>query len=150
MKQSSIEPRFVEFIPTQLDDGILYISKKYQTAIHKCCCGCGFEVVTPLTSAQWRVQIVKGKVSLFPSIGNWSSECKSHYWIKQNRIDWSYAFSDREIRQVQARDRRDVLEMTKHNNIQKELAKNLSNNWESKLVKSLSSMIQEFWKWLIS
>src|SRR5262245_11511625 len=30
---------FVEFIPEQLKERTLYISKPYQTAVHKCCCG---------------------------------------------------------------------------------------------------------------
>lgn len=150
MKQLSIEPKFVELIPTQLDDGILYISQKYQTAIHKCCCGCGQEVVTPLSSAQWRVEVAKGKVSLFPSIGNWNSACKSHYWIKQNRIDWSYAFSDHDIRQVQARDRHDLQEMTQYKNLQKDLIKNHSNNRESTIFGKCFSVLQRLWKSLIT
>ena len=69
-----------------IEEGILYISVEYCTAIHKCVCGCGNEVVTPLSPTDWEI-IFDGKtVSLDPSIGNWNFDCKSHYWIIKNRI----------------------------------------------------------------
>ena len=40
---------FVEFIPDELKERTLYISHTYSTAVHKCCCGCGHEVVTSLS-----------------------------------------------------------------------------------------------------
>jgi hypothetical protein len=48
---------FVEFIPDhhQLQDGIVYVSIQYATAVHKCCCGCGEEVVTPLSPTSWQM-----------------------------------------------------------------------------------------------
>jgi hypothetical protein len=39
MKQATVIPQYVELMPGQLEDGVLYISEKYGTAIHKCCCG---------------------------------------------------------------------------------------------------------------
>lgn len=119
MRQSSIVPRFVALIPSQLEDGVLYISEQYQTAIHKCCCGCGEEVVTPLSSAQWRVRVVNDKVTLLPSVGNWNFSCKSHYWIKQNRIIWARSMTDSEVRYVQTRDRRDIKRLTEFANNEK-------------------------------
>ena len=44
-----LQHKFVEFIPEVLEDGILYISLTYCTAIHKCVCGCNNEVVTPFS-----------------------------------------------------------------------------------------------------
>jgi len=38
---------FLDTIPLEIKDGVLYISIKYGTAIHKCPCGCGNEIVTP-------------------------------------------------------------------------------------------------------
>lgn len=119
MRQSNIVPRFVALIPSQLEDGVLYISEQYQTAIHKCCCGCGEEVVTPLSSAQWRVRVVNYKVTLLPSVGNWNFSCKSHYWIKQNRVMWARSMTDSEIRYVQTRDRRDIERLTEFANNEK-------------------------------
>jgi|SRR6185437_7941363 len=78
--------KFVEFIPDKIENGVLYISIQYCTAIHKCVCGCGNEVVTPLSPTDWEL-IFDGKtVSLSPSIGNWNFECKSHYFITKNKI----------------------------------------------------------------
>lgn len=94
---TTIWHKFVELIPDQLEDGVLYISIKYCTAIHKCCCGCQEEVVTPLSPTDWQL-IFDGKtVSLYPSIGNWSFKCKSHYWIRNNKVIRSGKLSDEKI-----------------------------------------------------
>ena len=42
---------FVEHMPENLDEGIIYVSIPFETVIHKCACGCGAEVVTPLESS---------------------------------------------------------------------------------------------------
>ena len=42
--QRTITPVFVDFIPDHVEQGKIYISETYHTAIHKCCCGCGEEV----------------------------------------------------------------------------------------------------------
>lgn len=101
----TITPRFVEFVPETLENGILYISEKYNTAIHTCCCGCGEEVVTPLTPVDWRLHKYGHAVTLTPSIGNWNYACQSHYWIRANKVVWAPTMSRSEIRRVQARDR---------------------------------------------
>ncbi|HEX7962665.1 MAG TPA: DUF6527 family protein [Terriglobales bacterium] len=64
----TLEHQFVEFIPEVLDGGVPYISVKYATAVHKCCCGCSREVVTPLSPTFWHMtfdgeMIVAGKRS---------------------------------------------------------------------------------------
>lgn len=107
MRQTVITPEFVEFIPERLQEGVIYISEQYGTAIHKCCCGCGEEVVTPLTPADWKLRRDGTAVTLFPSIGNWSFRCKSHYWIRMNRVEWAPSMTIRQIRRVQERDRQD-------------------------------------------
>ncbi len=100
-----ITPVFVEFIPENIEQGKLYISETYQTAIHRCCCGCGEEVVTPLSPADWQLQKGVNTVSLFPSIGNWNYKCQSHYFINNNKIVWAGKFNQRQIQAVQERDR---------------------------------------------
>ena len=92
-----VQPQFVESIPESLEDGKLYISRKYATAVHKCCCGCGNKVVTPLSPTGWSITIDGPCVSLYPSIGNWSFPCRSHYFIRRNTVVWSYVMSQREI-----------------------------------------------------
>ena len=44
---------FVEYIPEDINEGILYISLPFGTVVHKCACGCGEEVVTPLGPTEW-------------------------------------------------------------------------------------------------
>ena len=87
-RQSYLEHRHVEFIPSELEEGLLYISNRFQTASHLCCCGCGHKVVTPLNPAKWRLTDHGTTVSLAPSIGLGALPCRSHYWIRRSRIDW--------------------------------------------------------------
>lgn len=88
---------FVEFIPDDLRERTLYISIPYCTAVHKCFCGCGREVVTPLSPVAWQL-IFDGKtVSLYPSIGSWSLPCQSHYFITKNKVVWAPKWSDKRI-----------------------------------------------------
>ena len=104
-KVSVLTHQFVEFIPDKLEERKLYVSIEYATVAHKCCCGCGEEVVTPLSPTDWKL-IFDGKtVSLDPSIGNWSFPCKSHYWIRNNRAKWAPQWSQGEIDRGRACDR---------------------------------------------
>jgi hypothetical protein len=82
----TLQHKFVEFVPDILEDGVLYISVLHCSAIHKCVCGCGNEVVTPITPTDWQLSFNGKTVSLKPSIGNWQFECRSHYWITNNVI----------------------------------------------------------------
>lgn len=107
-RQTHLQAVFVEFIPEQLESGKLYISRRYATATHLCCCGCGLEVVTPINSAKWQLTERKGKVSLYPSIGNWSFPCQSHYWITDGHVRWARAVSPDQIAFVRKRDQRDA------------------------------------------
>ena len=86
MKTKKIKHKFVEFIPEYKEEGIVYISLDYCVAIHKCACGCGCEVVTPLSPTDWQLLFDGETISLSPSIGNWNFPCRSHYWIKYDKI----------------------------------------------------------------
>lgn len=86
MKHSELIPRFVKFMPEVKEEGVLYISLEYGTAIHKCACGCGELTVTPLNPDWWSLEIRNNKVTLRPSIGNFRMPCKSHYWITENKV----------------------------------------------------------------
>lgn len=105
MKPAVLRHEFVQSVPEQLDEGVLYVSMTHATALHKCCCGCGTEVVTPLTPTDWALTFNGETVSLDPSIGNWSFACRSHYWIRQGRVRWAAQLSDREISMLRARQR---------------------------------------------
>src|ERR1700741_3214725 len=93
----SLLHKFVELIPDKLEDGVLYISIEYCTATHKCVCGCGNEVVTPISPTDWQLTFDGETVSLSPSIGNWSLKCRSHYFIMKNKIRFARKWSDDEI-----------------------------------------------------
>lgn len=90
---------FVEFIPDKLQEGVLYVSIPYCIMAHKCACGCGNEVITPLSPTDWKLTFDGESITLFPSIGNWNFDCRSHYWITNNEIKWSYQLSASEIRE---------------------------------------------------
>lgn len=89
MRRQSIVHRFVEFIPEQLEEGTVYVSVEYATALHHCCCGCGSQVVTPLAPDEWKLIFDGETISLDPSIGNWSFPCQSHYWVRRNKVAWA-------------------------------------------------------------
>ena len=88
--QVDITPIFLEFIPSELEEGKLYISKEYEIAVHLCMCGCKGKTVTPLGQGEWTLtESENGNVvSLQPSIGNWSGEkptYHAHYFITNNK-----------------------------------------------------------------
>jgi hypothetical protein len=81
------------------------VSIPYATVAHKCCCGCGTEVVTPLSSTDWKLIFDGETISLDPSIGNWSFACKSHYWIRRNKVKWAARWSQDEIDAIRLHER---------------------------------------------
>lgn len=88
----------VESFPRPLDAGILYFSQRFSTAAHACACGCGREVITPISPVQWRLTRGIEGVSLRPSIGNWNFPCRSHYWITDGGVDWAGDMKDEDIK----------------------------------------------------
>lgn len=103
---AKLNHQFVEYIPTKLDEGTLYLSIPFATAVHLCCCGCAHEVVTPLSPTDWELTFDGESVSLNPSIGNWGFPCKSHYWIRHGRVRWARKWSDDEVAAGRERDAR--------------------------------------------
>jgi hypothetical protein len=104
-RRETVRHEFVETIPDHLQEGMIYISVPYATALHRCLCGCGSEIVTPLSPTDWELTFNVQSISLSPSIGNWSYECQSHYWIRRNRVHWSHRMSARQIERVREKDR---------------------------------------------
>jgi hypothetical protein len=104
MRQTYLRPSFVQCIPDRLEDGVLYISERFRTCSHNCCCGCGEEVVLPLSPAEWQLSREGEAVSLWPSVGNWDYACKSHYVIRRNQVRWAGAMTALQIKRVKQRD----------------------------------------------
>jgi hypothetical protein len=104
-RDTALKHEFVEFIPEELREGTIYVSIRFATASHKCCCGCGNKVVTPITPTDWKL-IFDGKtISLDPSIGNWGFACQSHYWIRNNRVQWAAQWSKDHVDAGRAHDK---------------------------------------------
>jgi hypothetical protein len=100
-----LKPEFVRAIPERPEPEKLYVSIDFATTLHLCCCGCGNEVVAPLSRTDWSVIYNGESVSLHPSIGNWSFQCRSHYWVKQGRIEWAPRWSQEEVERGRSLDR---------------------------------------------
>lgn len=107
MKHTAIDHEFVEFMPSELREGTLYVSVQFATAVHKCACGCGNKVVTPFSPADWQLFFDGDTVSLTPSIGNWQFPCRSHYWIRSNRVRWAEDWTPEQVAAGRLREARD-------------------------------------------
>lgn len=84
LKQVTIIPQFVHFVPEKMEQGVMYISKEYGVARHLCLCGCGVDTVLPLSHDMWIMTENGDKVSFTPSIANYQFPCNSHYIITNN------------------------------------------------------------------
>ena len=102
---SKLEPVFTTAIPEKLVPGKIYASIDYATVSHLCCCGCGREVVTPLTPTDWKLTYDGESISMHPSVGNWSFPCRSHYWIRNGKIRWAEDWSPEQVQVNRDRDR---------------------------------------------
>jgi hypothetical protein len=91
------ELRKVQYMPTKLEPGILYVAEEFGAAAHLCACGCGATVRTPLDPTEWSLTETKHGPSLYPSIGNWQEPCKSHYWIESGKVRWAEKWTSGQI-----------------------------------------------------
>lgn len=108
MKKRVIAHEFVEFIPRDMEPDKLYVSLHYGTMSHLCLCGCGTEIVTPISPIGWTLHFDGAAVSLTPSVGNWTLPCKSHYFIEAGGVTWARRMSEDEIAAVKQRDKSDL------------------------------------------
>jgi hypothetical protein len=89
-----VTPVYVEKFPKEedMEEGKLYISKKYGLSDHLCACGCRGQTVMdfkPIHKDGWElIENPDGTVSFTPSIGNFSGETPyhAHYFITNNKI----------------------------------------------------------------
>ncbi|MCM4156824.1 DUF6527 family protein [Gramella sp. AN32] len=98
----------VKYLPKDLEQEILYVSEEFGIAGHLCPCGCKNKIMTPLDPSEWSFKEVNNIPTLYPSIGNWQLPCRSHYWITDGNIKWSYDWNENEIiagREVEAKKR---------------------------------------------
>ena len=104
IKIKHLRHRFVELVPDVVEPGILYVSMEYATAAHRCCCGCGEEIVTPFNPAQWQMSFNGDAVSLHPSVGNWNLPCRSHYVVHEGRVTEAPTWTKEQIEAGRRRD----------------------------------------------
>lgn len=86
MRYQELTIRLCEYIPETLAPGILYVSERFETAIHLCVCGCGTKVVTHWDEGGWTLTLNADKTvaTLSPSILH--RPCGSHYFLRENRV----------------------------------------------------------------
>ena len=60
------------------------------------------------TPTGWAITYDGVTASLWPSVGNWSEPCMSHYLVENNKVRWSRAWSREEILGGRAKRRRDI------------------------------------------
>ena len=82
------------------EDGVLYVAdteyQDEQFIQYNCPCGCGNVVFIPYYKQgqqkeehpSWGFREKNGKVTLSPSILSSGFPCRSHYFIRENRIQW--------------------------------------------------------------
>lgn len=104
MKVYSIRPEYVESFPKVLEEGVIYISRRFSTACHSCCCGCGTKIVTPIRPTEYSLSDKGGLITLHPSVGNWNYPCQSHYLIRDNQILWAGGMTRAQIKKGRALD----------------------------------------------
>lgn len=104
LRHRTLEHRFVKHVPENLEPGVLYISMELGSVVHACCCGCGEEVVTPITPTDWKLMYDGETVLLWPSVGSWTLKCRSHYIIEHSRVIGSGAWTPAQIAAERRRD----------------------------------------------
>jgi len=112
-----MDHKFVEIMPSELEEDVLYISLEYNVTKHLCPCGCGSEIVATLSPARWQLHYDGKTVSLTPSIGNWYHECGSHYFITKDEVVWANSMSKPKIEAAREKDQK---ELSVYNNTNKE------------------------------
>lgn len=88
MELNEFDLQVVRRVPEDLKFGVLYVCFDCNVVVHLCACGCGEKVVLPIDPDFWSVKYDGETVSLAPSVGNYQFHCRSHYWIKENRVIW--------------------------------------------------------------
>ena len=115
-------PEFVERLPVNSDElvpGIIYICLKYKTVAYRCPCGCGGLSEFVLDPTRFRMTYDGENVTFSPSIGIAYLNCRSHYWIRNNRVEWCPPMQDWEIGRVREREHRETLETRRQQDLRK-------------------------------
>lgn len=93
MELTEFKMQVVNRVPEKLEFGSLYVCFDCNVVIHLCACGCGEKVVLPIAPEWWSVFYDGETISIEPSIGNFQFPCRSHYWIRKNKLIWADDFN---------------------------------------------------------
>ena len=104
IRHKTVTHEFVESVPAEREEGVIYVSIPFATAVHNCLCGCGMKVVTPIKPHKWALTFDGETIGLDPSVGNWSFPCQSHYFIRRGRVIAAGPMDKEEVAAVRARD----------------------------------------------
>lgn len=118
----------VQYMPTELEPGVLYVAKAFGATAHLCACGCGTIVRTPLN--RWSLTESKAGPSLYPSIGNWQEACRSHYLIVRGRVRWADTWTPEQVAAGRQSEEQRL------------------RAYYDALDRKRSSIIRSFWRWL--
>lgn len=88
MRINKFSPVFVDRIPDELEPEKLYVCLACNVVVHLCPCGCNEKVVLPVGRDQWVLSYDGEGITISPSIGNFQFVCKSHYFIRNNNVQW--------------------------------------------------------------
>ena len=87
----------VQYMPKDLSPGILYVAEQFDAVAHLCACGCGSKIRTPLGPTEWSLYQTDDGPTLWPSVGNWQQDCKSHYLITRGEVIWAERWTPEQI-----------------------------------------------------
>lgn len=118
----------VQYMPSNLDPGVLYVAEEFKAAAHLCACGCGTIIRTPLN--RWSLTETEDGPSLYPSIGNWQEPCQSHYWIEDGKVEWAESWT---LEQIEVGRQQEIERISTLND---------------KVNRKHSSKLKRLWQWL--
>lgn len=84
MRVEAVRTEHVHHVPRELQEGVLYVAREYDVAVHLCACGCKGKTVTPINAGGWTLTENEQGATLSPSVGNWQT-CGAHYWIRDGK-----------------------------------------------------------------
>lgn len=119
---ATLTPKFVERIPANSEElvpGYIYICAKHRTVVHRCPCGCDGLSEFVLSPTRFRMTFDGDSVTFSPSVGNAYLSCRSHYWIRGNRVEWCPPMGDWEIGRAREREHREILEARRQQDLHK-------------------------------
>ncbi|MGY5352002.1 DUF6527 family protein [Wenyingzhuangia sp. IMCC45533] len=95
VKRRTYRLEYVKQSPEFLKDNIVYVECnidkfEYWYVVFKCPCGCKEQIVLNLfkdVKPNWDLKKDKKYFSIYPSVFR-TVNCKSHFWMKKNKIVW--------------------------------------------------------------